>query len=151
MKKSKGNMKDSKPISKAKLEKLKQYQVDDQYTKQIPVTDRISFRIRKSKVVSPDGTAEGIDIRRFMLEYPTKQGCMIPMDKWLDLIQEAINFTVDLFGQEVFYQPESTTKQPTTPQPQKRQSLPPPLPNTKARLQEQNIDNTNWIEITKKK
>lgn len=112
MSKTKGTMKGMRPLSQSKLKELTEYKVDENYTREIPVSERISYKIRKTKVISPEGNNEGVDLRRFVNTYPSKQGCMIPLDKWLSFMQEAINFTVDIYGVEVFCRDEP---EPQTP------------------------------------
>ncbi len=152
MSKTKGTMKGMRPISQSKLKEMTEYIVDEKYTREIPVSERVSYKIRKTKVISPEGNNEGVDIRRFIKMYPSRQGCMIPLDKWLTFIQQAIDFTTDVFGKEVFYsdEPEPQTL-PTEPEPiqEEKQREISPDELRKMSIARKSAEEVNWADVEK--
>lgn len=143
MSKTKGTMKGMRPLSKSKLKEMTEYKVDENYTREIPVSERISYKIRKTKVISPEGNNEGVDLRRFVNTYPSKQGCMIPLDKWLSFVQAVIDFTENVFGAEVFYDDEP---KPTPQTPVKKHNEVTKDDLQRMSIAKKTVDQVNWEE-----
>jgi hypothetical protein len=121
------------PFSKKTTENITQYKEFKEHTQVIELGDHVSCMIRLQKTIFPDKDSEiGVDIRKFLNgKYPFKggkQGILIEKDKWLKFMQKAIDFTVSVFGKEVFYYDEPQPAPQQLPSPQKEQVKKEPKP-----------------------
>ena len=110
-----------KKLSKSQLSSMVEFKEIEEHTKVIKLGENISCKIRLQETIYPDKKTDvNVDIRKFLHgKYPFrqgKQGLALPKDKWLQFMQQAVDFTADVFGKEVFYsdEPEPQT-QPTEP------------------------------------
>lgn len=149
------------PIGNKALRNINQFKEHTKHTQVIALGKNIDIKIRLQETIYPDKEPViGVDIRKFLQgKFPFKgghQGILIPKDKFLDFLQKAIEFTVSVYGKEVFYsgesQPASTTlKQvdPITIAPQDQQVVKRIEPRPTIRKSDKSIEATNWDNLIK--
>ncbi len=95
------------PLSKTKLAEMTQYNEFSEHTQVIKLGENISCKIRLMETISAEGCEVGMDIRKFLNgKYPFKggkQGILIPKGKWLAFVQKIIDFSISIYGENVFY------------------------------------------------
>ena len=143
-----------KKLSKNQLSSMVEFKDIGEYTKAIDIGEHISVKIRLQETIYPDKKPDiNVDIRKFLnAKYPFKggkQGIAIPKDKWLDFIQEAINFTAEVFGADIFCLSETEPQTPpeTVPVPPEKKLS----PEAKRRMSIANksAEEVNWGELSK--
>lgn len=105
------NVKKLSPFSERQAEDITQYLEDKKHTQVMELGDHVSCKIRLQTTIFPDRESEiGVDIRKFLNDkYPFRggrQGILIEKDKWLEFMQKATDFTISVYGADVFYSDE---------------------------------------------
>ena len=145
-----------KKLSKNQLSSMIEFKDIEEYTKVIKLGEHISCKIRLQETVYPDKKPDiNVDIRKFLNgKYPFKggkQGIAIPKDKWLEFLQQVIDFTTDVFGKDVFYSEEPEPQTPPATEPVKKTAHSELSKEDLKRIANAHAkpDKTNWHEFQK--
>lgn len=142
------NEKQLSPFSKKKIEEMKQYKEHTKHTQVMELGEHVSLKIRLQETIFADREAEiGVDVRKWLNDkYPFKggiQGILISKDKWLEFMQKATEFTMSVFGKEIFYnEPQSAPIQHEQVVVKSKTSIP-----SIQKPDNQSISETNWDTV----
>lgn len=144
------NEKKLSPFSKKTLDGMKQYKEHTKHTQSIELGERVSCKIRLQETIFGDRPPEiGVDVRKWLDDkYPFRggiQGILISKDRWLEFMQKATDFTISVFGKEVFYSDEPIVA-PVTIAPQKT-VLKEVVKSIEKPLRKKSVEETNWGAI----